>query len=63
MPKAKKTLDKATEYHIEYAKKKLKRVPLDLPIEDYEQVKSKADSLGETVNGFIKQAIKNRLSE
>lgn len=48
---------KKTQYNIEYAKKNLKRVPLDLPINKYEQVKSHADSKGESLNGFIKRAI------
>ena len=48
---------KKTQYDIEYAKKNLKRVPLDLPINKYNQVKSHADSKGESLNGFIKRAI------
>lgn len=49
--------EKKTRYNIEYAKKNLKRVPLDLPIEKYNIVKSHADSKGESLNGFIKRAI------
>ena len=40
-----------------YAKKNLKRVPLDLQLDKYEQVKSHASGRGETLNGFIKRAI------
>lgn len=45
-----------------YAKKAYKRVPLDVRKEDYEVIKRIADHLGESVNGFIKQAIKERLA-
>lgn len=45
----------------EYRKKNLKRVPLDLSIEKYQEVKKKADALGEPVNAFIKKAIDARL--
>ena len=48
---------KKTQYNIDYAKKNLKRVPLDLPIDKYKQVKGHADSRNESVNGFIKRAI------
>lgn len=40
-----------------YKKEKLKRVPLDLTKEKYEEVKEHALNNSETVNGFIKRAI------
>ena len=47
---------------IKYAKKNLKRVPLDLQIEDYERIKSSIESMGyKSLNGFIKQAINEKL--
>ena len=49
--------EKKTRYNIEYAKKNLKRVPLDLQIEKYNIVKAHADRKGESLNGFIKRAI------
>ena len=45
------------DYLINYHKEKLKRVPLDLPLQKYEGVKQHAQSRSETVNGFIKRAI------
>ena len=45
------------EYLNNYKKEKLKRVPLDLTKEKYEEVKEHALSNSETVNGFIKRAI------
>jgi hypothetical protein len=49
--------EKKTQYNIEYAKKNLKRVPLDLQLDKYEQVRTHASGRGETLNGFIKRAI------
>lgn len=54
------TFDKKS-YDIEYHKNKLKRVPLDMPIEKYEEVKAAADNAGESVNGYIKKSIDMRM--
>ncbi len=45
-----------------YKEKNIKRVPLDVQIEMYEKIKQAAEANGETVNGFIKQAITDRLN-
>lgn len=50
------------KYNIEYKKANLKRVPLDLPLEKYEEVKDHAFSRSESVNGFIKRAIDEAIS-
>lgn len=47
----------------EYKKKNYKRVPLDLNHSKYDEIKDRADTLGETVNGFIKKAIDDRLEK
>lgn len=52
--------DKA-KYDMEYAKTKLKRIPLDVQKEKYEEIKAVADSVGESVNGYIKKAIDDRM--
>lgn len=44
-----------------YAKKALKRIPLDVPKEEYERIKEAADRTGATVNGFIKTAIREKI--
>nr|DAR30121.1 MAG TPA: Alginate and motility regulator [Caudoviricetes sp.] len=44
-----------------YAKKHLKRVPLDMQLSDYEALKAAAEKAGGSVNGFIKQAITEKL--
>ena len=45
------------QYDIEYAKTHLKRVPLDLRLDKYIEIKAHAENNAETVNGFIKRAI------
>ena len=44
-----------------YKKKKLKRIPLDVQKEKYEEIKTAAAASGETVNGYIKKAIDERM--
>lgn len=59
--RSQESYEKKKQYSIEYAKKKYKRVPLDVSLEKYEEIKSKADQLGESTNGYIKKAIDLRL--
>lgn len=49
------------KYDIEYAKKNLKRIPLNVSKEKYEEIASAAKAAGESVNGYIKTAIDQRL--
>ncbi len=49
--------DQSKEYSIKYAKEKLKRVPLDLTLEKYAELKAAAESNGESINGMIKRLI------
>ena len=44
-----------------YAKKSLKRIPLDVQKEKYEEIKAAADAAGEKVNRYIKKAIEERM--
>ena len=44
-----------------YAKKNLKRIPLDVQKEKYEEIKAAAEASGESVNGYIKKAIDERM--
>lgn len=44
-----------------YKKQNIKRVPLDMQIADYEQLKAAADACGEKVNEYIKNAIRERM--
>lgn len=49
------------KYDIEYAKTKLKRIPLDVQKEKYEEIKAAATAAGESVNGYIKKAVDQRM--
>ena len=53
--------ERKTEYNIKYAKDKLKRIPLDVQMEKYEEIKTAATAAGKTVNGYIKIAIDERM--
>ena len=44
-----------------YKKQNIKRVPLDMQITEYEQLKAAADACGEKVNEYIKNAIRARM--
>ena len=48
-------------YNMNYAKDKLKRIPLDVQKEKYDQIKAAADNVNESVNGYIKKAIDMRM--
>lgn len=49
------------EYITEYRKSHIKRVPLDMQIEDYTRLKEAAEKQGEKVNQYIKIAIQQRI--
>jgi uncharacterized protein (DUF1778 family) len=55
------TKEEKTKYDINYAKENLKRIPLDVQKEKYEEIKAAADAAGEKVNGYIKKAIDERM--
>ena len=44
-----------------YAKAKLKRIPLDVQKEKYDEIKEAATAAGESVNGYIKRAVDERM--
>ena len=46
---------------VKYKTEKIKRVPLDMQIADYEAMKAAAERAGEKVNQYIKTAIKQRM--
>ena len=61
MPLSDKAKRHRAEVHMEYAKEKLKRVPLDLDKKKYKEVYDASKAVGESVNGYIKKAIDDRL--
>lgn len=48
-------------YNLEYAKTNLKRIPLDVQLSKYEEIKTAAAAVDETINGYIKKAIDQRI--
>ena len=44
-----------------YKRNNIKRVPLDMKISEYEKLSDAASAAGETVNGYIKTAIIQRI--
>ena len=61
MPLSEKAAENKKQYTMEYAKTRLKRIPLDVQIDKYDEIKRASEEAGETVNGYIKKAIDNRL--
>ena len=45
----------------QYKAANIKRVPLDMKISLYDDIKAAATAAGESVNGYIKEAIKRRM--
>lgn len=50
------------DYEKLYRQKVLKRIPLDVHLDLYDQIKTAATESGESVNGWIKKAISDRLT-
>lgn len=48
--------------NMKYARNNLKRIPLDVQLSKYEEIRAAATAAGETVNGYIKRAIDQRLT-
>ena len=53
--------DERKEYLYRYQKQKLKRIPLDVTKEFYEEIAVRANSCNMSVNGYIKQAIEEKI--
>lgn len=57
MTRKQREFESKAAYDMNYAKEKLKRIPLDIPKEQYEIIKEHAAKYDKSVNGFIKRAI------
>ena len=49
------------QYDIDYAKNNLKRIPLDVRKDKYEEIKAASAAAGESVNGYIKKSVDLRM--
>lgn len=54
--------EKSKAYTIEYAKARLKRIPLDVQKDFYDELAAAAAAAGEKVNTYIKIAIEQRMA-
>lgn len=61
--------EKKKAYNIRYQREKMKRIPLDVPLEPnkaseltYDMIKTAAAAAGEKVNEYIKNAVKARIA-
>ena len=52
-----------SDYRIQYAKDNYKRIPLDVRIEDYEKIKKASQKANESINGYIKKAVSDRIDK
>jgi predicted HicB family RNase H-like nuclease len=57
MARKQREYESKAAYDMSYAKENLKRIPLDIPKEQYEKIKEHAAKHDKSVNGFIKRAI------
>lgn len=53
--------EKKKQYNADYIKKNIKRVPLNVQNDFYDQIKEAAERSGESINGYIKKAIQARI--
>ncbi len=53
--------EKKKQYTMEYAKTHIKRIPLDVQLSKYEEIKKASVAAGESINGYIKKAIDEKL--
>lgn len=51
------------QYLLKYQKEKVRRVALGLSHAEYDRLKAAADLAGESVSGFIKTAISDRIDK
>lgn len=53
--------EKKKIYDMNYQREKIKRIPLNVQKDKYDEIKSAADRAGESVAGYIKEAIERRM--
>lgn len=61
MPLSEKAQENKKKYDLNYKKNNFKRVPLDLRIDEYNNLKAYCDKKGVGVNPFIKSAINEKM--
>lgn len=63
MPLSENAKKNKYKYNNEWKRKNVKRIGLEVSKEKFEEIKQAADSSGNSVNGYIKIAIDEKLSK
>lgn len=63
MPLSENAKKNKIAYSVEYNKKNYKRIPLDVSFKMYDDIKKASENENESINGFIKKAINDRLNK
>ena len=61
MPLSENAKQHKRKYIAEYKNERLKRIPLDVQRAEYDRIKAASVMAGETVNGYIKTAVRGRM--
>lgn len=62
MPVSEQAIENKKKYIANYKKEKYRRISLEVTHEKYAEIKEQSERTGESVNGFIKKAIDDRLN-
>ncbi len=63
MPLSEKAKQNKRKYTSEWKKVNIKRINLEVSHDKYNQIKQAADTSGDSVNGYIKKAIDEKLDK
>lgn len=63
MPLSEDARKNKVNYNMQYNKQNYKRVPLDISFSMYDDIKAASGKNGESINGYIKKAISERLDK
>ena len=63
MPLSEKAKQNKNKYNNEWKRKNVKRIGLEVSHEKYKEIKQAADTSGDSVNGYIKKAIDEKLDK
>lgn len=63
MSLSQKAKENKRKYISEYTKKNYKRIPLNVRFDEYDKIVKASSKTGESINGYIKKAIEQRLKK
>ena len=62
MPLSEQAKRNKKRYDAEYTREHLKRIPLNVQLSEYEQIRAAAGAAKESVNGYIKESVRRRMA-